>query len=100
MREVSVNDQSFRMTEISFHADFTFGFTVAVELIQVQRAQEEWIEIDVLDGDFAVERERIGETNRDITGEFAGAHGRAEPEARGVAIGVEPAVEAADSRLA
>ena len=62
MREVGVNDQGFGMAEIPFYGDFALGFTVTVELMEVQRAEQKWIEIDVLDGNLAVQRKGIGET--------------------------------------
>src|SRR5207302_5310042 len=66
------------------------------EFSEVQCGEQEWVQIDVADGYFSVERLRIRKPQRNAAGDGAFAHGGVELEFRELAVGLQISAKAAD----
>ena len=87
------------MLQRTFDGDLAFGAAVPFEFIHVQRGHQKGIEVDIADGDFAVERKWIGESQVRPPDSSPGAHRRTEFQLGDAAVRGQFAVEAADHFL-
>ena len=54
-REICFHYDSAGVLQSAFQRDIAVRFTMPTELLQMQRSQQEWVEIDILDGDCALD---------------------------------------------
>src|SRR3984893_12794438 len=87
------------MFEGSADGNFSIGFAVSVELIQMQGDHQKRSEIDILDGHLAVQRKGVAESEGNHPGKFSRAHGRSEFEPRALTIRNKLPIEASNYRL-
>src|SRR5207244_531498 len=99
-REVCVHHQAFRMHQIPFDANFAVRCSVSSNALKVKRREQKWVERNILQTDFAVERVGIHQTERVTAGQSAIGHRGVQLEFCDAAIGMEISVEAANDFLA
>src|SRR5258708_40204724 len=83
--------------QLALKGDVAIRSAVAFEFPQMQRGKQEWIQVEVADGNFTVERQRIRETQGGPAGDGAFAHGGVELEVCELPVRLEIAAEAADN---
>ena len=87
VRKLRIDNERFRMPQRAVHRDLAFRAPVTLEFIDVQRARQKRIEIDILDRHFSVEIERIRQSQIDRARQFAAAiHRRTQRQSRAFAI--------------
>ena len=87
------------MLERSVDGNLAVGASVAREFVQVQRAHEKRIEVDIADGHFSVKRKWIGKPECHIAGQFSGAHRRAELQLGNAPVRGQFSVKTSDNFL-
>src|SRR6266849_3395740 len=98
-RESCIRDDVLRLFQGAGNGNVTVGHSVTAERPKMERALQKGVQVDVLDRDFTVQREWIGITQRDLTGDTARSHRGTELEFCLLSIRRKAPVEAADHVL-
>src|SRR5256885_12271204 len=85
-RELGVDDNRFRMFERAIEANFAIGLAMRIEGLQMQRIEEKRIKVDILDGNFAVERIGLRKSQGVAAGYFSRGHRRTNLKMGGTSV--------------